>query len=96
MTSAIEKRPACSAIVAWNSTWYSTVAELLDERVLGRRVVRVERLERVDELERLLDEVRHEAGVGLLAVPRAPLAQRAGELVEADVAGADGTPRFGT
>ena len=57
--------------------------------VVGGRVVGVERLQRVDELERLLDEVRHEAGVGLLAVPRALLAQRAGELVEAHVAGAD-------
>ena len=37
------------------------VAELLDQGVLGRRVVGVERLEGVDELERLLDEVRHQA-----------------------------------
>ena len=66
------------------------VAELLDQRLVGRRIVGVEGAERVDELERLLDEVRHERGVGLLAVPRALLAQRAGELVEADVAGADG------
>ena len=66
------------------------VAELLDQRLVGRRVVGVERLERVDQLERLLDEVRDQRGVGLLAVPRALLAQRAGELVEADVPGADG------
>ena len=65
------------------------IAELLDEGVLGGGVVGIERGEGVDELERLLDEVRHEAGVVLLAVPRAPLAQGAGELVEADVPGAD-------
>ena len=35
------------------------VAELLDQRLLGGRVVGVERLQRVDQLERLLDEVRH-------------------------------------
>ena len=65
------------------------VAELLDQRLVGGRVVGVERLEGVDQLECLLDEVRHERIVGLLAVPRALLAQRAGELVEAHVAGAD-------
>ena len=65
------------------------VAELLDQRLVGGGVVGVERLQRVDDLERLLDEVRHQRGVGLLAIPRALLAQRAGELVEADVPGAD-------
>jgi hypothetical protein len=64
------------------------VAELLDQRVLGRGIVGVERGEGVDELERLLDEVRHQAGVGLLAVPRTALPQRSGELVEAHVPGA--------
>ena len=49
----------------------------------------IECADRVDELERLLDQVRHEAVVGLLDVPRAALAQRAGQFVQADVAGGD-------
>ena len=59
-------------------------------RGVGTGVVGVERLERVDQLERLLDQIRRERPVGLLAVPRALFAQGAGELVEAHVAGADG------
>ena len=65
------------------------VAELLDERRLRCRVVRIECADRVDELEGLLDEVRHQGVVGLLDVPRAALAQRAGQFVEAEVAGGD-------
>ena len=65
------------------------VAELFDDVLVGGRVVGVERLERVDHLVGLLDQVRHERAVGLLDVPRALLAQRAGELVEAHVLGAD-------
>ena len=45
--------------------------------------------DRVDDLVGLLEQVGHEGLVGLLDVPRALLAQRAGELVEADVLGAD-------
>ena len=66
------------------------VAELLDDMGVGRRVVGVERLQGVDELERLLDEVRRQRLVGLLPIPRATLPQRAGELVEADVVVGDG------
>ena len=45
--------------------------------------------QRVDDLVGLLQQVAHERLVVLLAVPRALLAQRAGELVEADELGAD-------
>ena len=65
------------------------VAELLDQRLVRRLVVGIERLDGVDQLERLLDEVRHERGVRLLTVPRALLAQRAGELVEPHVSRPD-------
>ena len=46
------------------------IAELLDQVVVSRLVVGVERVDRVDHLVGLLDQVRDEAGVGLLAVPR--------------------------
>ena len=65
------------------------VAELLDQRLVGGRVVGVELLDRVDDLVGLLDEVGDQRRVGLLDVPRALLAERAGELVEAHVAVAD-------
>ena len=71
------------------------IAELLDHGGVGGGIVGVERLQRVDELERLLDEVGQQRLVGLLAVPRALLAQRSGELVEADVAVADGRAEAG-
>ena len=65
------------------------VAELLDDVLVGRRVARVLVLKRVDELERLLHEVRDERLVGLLSIPRALLAQRAGQFVEPHVVVAD-------
>ncbi len=65
------------------------VTELLDHVGVGRRVVGVLGLERVDQLERLLDEVRRERPVGLLAIPRALLAERAGQFVEPHVVIAD-------
>ena len=43
-TSAIVNRPSCSAIVAWNSIWYSRSPSSSTSVVVGRRVVRVERL----------------------------------------------------
>ena len=54
------------------------VAELLDQRLVGGRIVGVEASERVDHLVGLLEQVRHQRLVGLLDVPRALLAQRAG------------------
>ena len=60
VTSAIEKRPACSAIVAWNSIWYRTSPSSSMTASSDARVVGVERGEGVDELERLLHEVGHE------------------------------------
>ncbi len=71
------------------------VAEFLDQVVVGRRVVGVERLERVDDLVGLLEEVRDQRFVRLFDVPRTLLAQRAGELVEAHVLGADRRGEFG-
>ena len=65
------------------------VAELFDDVLVRRRVVRVEGAQRVDQLVGLLQQVAHQGLVVLLAVPRALLAQRAGELVEADQLGAD-------
>ena len=65
------------------------VAEFLDEVLVGVGVVGVERLQRVHHLVGLLQQVAHERLVGLLLVPRALLAQRAGELVEANQLGAD-------
>ena len=71
------------------------VAELLDDVGVRRRVGGIERFQSVDELERLFDEVWRQRLVRLLAVPRAPLPQRAGELVEADVVVADGVGKVG-
>ncbi len=54
------------------------IAELLGQRGVGRHRVRFRSIERgqgVDYLLGLLDEVLHQAGVALLPVPRAPLAQ---------------------
>ena len=58
------------------------VAELLDQCLVGGRVVGVECLQRVDHLVGLLEQVLHQRLVRLLLVPRALLAQRAGQLVE--------------
>ena len=85
-TSAIVNRPSCSAIVAWNSIWYSRSPSSSIRCVVGRRIVGVERLQRVDDLVGLLDQVRDQRLVGLLDVPRALLAQRARQLVEPHVA----------
>ena len=76
-------------MAAWNSTWYSRSPSSSMTCGVGGGVVGVERLERVDQLERLLDQVRRERLVGLLPVPRALLAQRAGQLVEPHVVVAD-------
>ena len=88
-TSAIVNRPCCSAIVAWNSIWYSRSpsSSISCSSVRGSSASRP--LDRVDHLVGLLDQVGDERPVGLLDVPRALLAQRAGELMEAHVPGGD-------
>ena len=58
------------------------VAELFDQVGVGRRVIGVERLQRVDDLVGLLEQILDQRLVGLLPIPRALLAQRAGQLME--------------
>ena len=60
------------------------IAEFLDQGIVGRGFVRVERLERIDDLVCLLEQVLDQRLVSLLLIPRALLAQRSGELVEPD------------
>ena len=67
------------------------VAELLDQCVVGRRVVLGQILEGVDRLVGLLEEVLDEARVSLFTIPRALLAQGACELVQLDHLSGDGT-----
>ena len=71
------------------------VAEFLDERVVGRGVVFVQVLECVDRLIGLLEQVFDEALMRLFLVPRALLAERAGELMQLDHLTGDGTAELG-
>ena len=68
------------------------IAEFLDHVHVGARIVGVERLDRIDHLVGLLDQVRHQRLVGLLDVPRALLAQRARQLMEFGVPLVSGDP----
>ena len=65
------------------------VAQLLDQCRIGRRLVGVECLERIDDFIGLFEEVLDQRLMGLLLVPRALLAQRARQLVEPHQRGAD-------
>ncbi len=69
------------------------VAEFLDQVVVDRRVVGTswvrECLQRVDDLVGFFEQVRDQGLMVLLDVPRALFAQRAGQVVEADVVAAD-------
>ena len=65
------------------------VAQLFDEMDVGRRVVGVKLADRLHQLVGLLDRVARQRGMGLLAVPRALVAQAPHDLVEAHELGAD-------
>ena len=71
------------------------VAEFLDEVFVGGGVGGVERLDRVDDLVGLLDEMGNETPVGLFDVPGALLSQGSREFVEPHVPGADRHPEGG-
>ena len=71
------------------------VAEFLDEVVVGRRIVGIEPIDRIDHLVGLLEQMGDEGLMGLLDVPGTLLAQQPGELVEADVLHADRGREFG-
>ena len=80
--------PSSAASTEWNTTWKSRSPSSSSSASKPVPACFVDLVEGLEHLVGLLEEVAGEAGVGLLAVPRALGPQRADELVEAgDLAG---------
>ena len=81
-TSARVNAPDSAAMVAWNTTWNRRSPSSSSRCSTPGAGLRVVALDGLDHLVGLLDDVPREAVVGLLAVPRALLAQRAHQVGE--------------
>ena len=87
-TSAMLKRPSCSAMALCRKTWSST-SPSSSSSASSAAAGPVEPPDGLDQLVDLLDRVAGQALVRLLAVPRALVAQAADDAVEADQLGPD-------